>query len=158
VSHPDRVSAPVAACSDIEAMFRHGVTEHTRVNRAVAFARERRLMHLLATRPEPRSRAWLRLRRDFNHEARLNPVTNDGRTPDRAQDYPSLPQISRFLTWATKVKTGSPSADIESSDPRDGRAALSLATLNGKRVADPGFDRRSGRPVSTVGVRTIHHA
>jgi DNA-binding NarL/FixJ family response regulator len=104
VLHPQYVSAAVPPCLDLETQFRHGVTEYSRVNRAVTFARDRDLLELLATRPEPRSRAWLRLRKDFNREARLNPVTTDGRTPDRAQDYPSLPQISRFLTWATRVK------------------------------------------------------
>jgi DNA-binding NarL/FixJ family response regulator len=106
VLHPERVSSAVPPCVDLETQFRHGVTEYTRVNRAVAFARERRLMELLAARPEPRSRAWLRLRKEFNQEARLNPVTTDGRTPDRPQEDPSLPQISRFLTWATRVKRG----------------------------------------------------
>jgi DNA-binding NarL/FixJ family response regulator len=106
VLHPERVSSAVPPCVDLEAQFRHGVTDYTRVNRAVTFARERGVLDLLAARPEPRSRAWLRLRKDFNREARLNPVTTDGRTPDRAQDYPSLPQISRFLTWATRVKRG----------------------------------------------------
>jgi len=34
--------------------------------------------------------------------------TTDGRSPDRAQELPSLPQIARFLSWATKVKTDPP--------------------------------------------------
>jgi DNA-binding NarL/FixJ family response regulator len=106
VLHPERMSSAVPPCVDLESQFRHGVTDYTRVNRAVAFARERGLLELLAARPEPRSRAWLRLRKDFNREARLNPVTTDGRTPDRTQDHPSLPQIARFLTWATRVKRG----------------------------------------------------
>lgn len=53
---------------------------------------------------EPRSRKWLRLRQEFNEEARLNPVTADGRIPDRPQALPSLPQIARFLEWATRTK------------------------------------------------------
>jgi DNA-binding NarL/FixJ family response regulator len=106
VLHPEAVSSAVPPCTDLETQFRHGVTKYTRVNRAVAFARERDLVELLADRPEPRSRAWLRLRKEFNREARLNPVTTDGRTPDRSQEYPSLPQISRFLNWATRIKPG----------------------------------------------------
>lgn len=135
VQQPERYSAPVPACVELEALFRHGVTDRTRVNRAVAFARERGLMALLATRPELRSRAWLRLRREFNHEARLNPVTADGRTPDRAQDYPSLPQIARFLRWATRVKTGAPADGEELYQGRRPleRRPLLLVAGGGKR-------------------------
>lgn len=96
-----RVPSP----DDAEDEHRQGVTDATRVNRAVAFAQERDLERSLSDRPVPRSRAWGRLRREFNREARLNPVTADGRQPDRQQDLPSLPQIARFLAWATKVKT-----------------------------------------------------
>jgi len=91
---------------DPEAQFRRGVTSASRVNRAVAFAVEHKLSELLADRSEPRSRSWLQLRQRFNREARLNPVTIDGRPPDRRQELPSLPQIRRFLTWATQVKDG----------------------------------------------------
>jgi CheY-like chemotaxis protein len=94
-----------------EALFCLGVTESTRVNRAVAFALEHDLQTQLAARAQPRSRYWLRLRAEFNHHARLNPVTADGLPPDRDQHLPSLLQIARFLTWATKVKTPHPPAD-----------------------------------------------
>jgi hypothetical protein len=40
----------------------------------------------------------------FNRVARLNPVNADGTIPDRDQDEPSLPQIERFLEWASKSK------------------------------------------------------
>jgi DNA-binding NarL/FixJ family response regulator len=89
---------------DLETQFRHGVTDATRVNRGVSFALVHRLPELLAQRPSPRSRMWLRLRQEFNDEARLSPVTADGRLPDRQQDLPSLPQIARFLDWATRPK------------------------------------------------------
>ncbi len=84
---------------DPEVLLRHGVTPASRVNRAVAFAIERELPFTLQ---EPRSRrAWLRLRREFNAEARLSPMNADGCPPDREQRLPSLPQIVRFLAWAT---------------------------------------------------------
>jgi hypothetical protein len=102
---------------DLEALFCHGVTESTRVNRAVAFALQHDLQTQLAHRTQPRSRYWLRLRREFNHHARLNPVTTDGLPPDRDQNLPSLPQIARFLTWATRVTTEHPPAiDRQSLD------------------------------------------
>ena len=87
-----------------EAQIRLGVTEATRVNRAVAHAVDRDVARTLAERGDPRSRRWFRLRRDFNREARLTPMTADGHLPDRNQDLPALPQIARFLTWATRVK------------------------------------------------------
>lgn len=102
VLHPEahrRVPGPV----DPEGLFSHGVTDETRVNRAVAYATNNRLEAEMADDDRPR-RSWLRLRRDFNREARLSPVTVDGRQPDRSQVLPSRPQIARFLAWATRVK------------------------------------------------------
>lgn len=89
---------------DPEALIRLGVTSSTRVNQAVAHALGHELERELAERRDPRSRRWQRLRALFNREARLTPMTSDGRLPDRRQDLPSLPQIKRFLDWATKVK------------------------------------------------------
>ncbi len=88
---------------DTEAERRHGLSNATRVNRAVAFALEHRLEERLAHRTGSR-RAWLHLRRQFNDKARLTPMTSAGNLPDRQQDMPSLPQITRFLAWATRVK------------------------------------------------------
>ncbi len=103
VLHPD-MQRRVPPAVDPEAELRHGVTGASRVNRAVAFAMEHGLMKVLANREHPRRRIWQHLRRDLNREAGLTPMTTDGRIPDRAQDLPSLPQIERFLAWATRVK------------------------------------------------------
>jgi CheY-like chemotaxis protein len=108
VLHPDRARRRVPGPADPEAQFRHGVTDTTRVNRAIGYAVEQDLEQRLAERTEPRSRRWLRLRLNFNRVARLTPITSDGRQPDRHQELPSLPQISRFLAWATKVKDTAP--------------------------------------------------
>lgn len=94
----------VPPARDPEAQIGLGVTGATRVNRAVAHAVDRDLARTLTERGDPRSRRWLRLRREFNREARLTPMTAEGNIPDRAQDLPSLPQIGRFLAWATRVK------------------------------------------------------
>jgi hypothetical protein len=148
VLHPAQVSSAVPPCADMEALFRHGVTAYTRVNRAVVFAREREVMELLAARLEPRSRAWLRLRKEFNREARLTPVTTDGRTPDRTQDYPSLPQISRFLTWATRVNRGHhmPNDGTDFGRRSLDRARNDLVLAGGRyRASDPGEPRLSER-------------
>ncbi len=102
VLHQDaqrRVPGPV----DPEELFSQGVTDETRVNRAVAYAASHGLEAEMAAGDRPR-RSWLRVRREFNREARLNPVTVDGRRPDRPQLLPSRPQIARFLAWATRVK------------------------------------------------------
>lgn len=104
VLHPRRARRSMPEPQDPESQFRHGVTDATRVNRAVDYATEQDLNGRIIERAEPRSRRWLRLRADFNRIARLTPITRDGREPDRSQDHPSLPQITRFLTWATKIK------------------------------------------------------
>ncbi|MCQ0008080.1 hypothetical protein [Actinomadura madurae] len=108
VLRPDLARRRVPPPRDPEAQFRHGVTDATKVNRAIDYAVRQVLEERIAERAEPRSRRWIRLRDEFNRVARLTPVTSDGRRPDRPQDLPSLPQISRFLTWATKIKQGRP--------------------------------------------------
>ncbi|MEQ4721166.1 hypothetical protein [Nonomuraea sp. B19D2] len=108
VRDPRRVVPPPI---DPEEEIRHGVSRHSLVNRAVRYALERDLPATIAERRNPRSRAWERLRREFNRVAELTAMTSDGRTPDRRQDLPSLPQISRFLQWATRVKAAPPQAD-----------------------------------------------
>ena len=118
VLHPEahrRVPGPV----DAEDLFNQGVTDETRVNRAVTYAAENDLQAAMAERDRPR-RSWLRLRREFNREARLSPVTVDGRPPDRPQVLPSRPQIVRFLQWATRVKrTERPDAERRELDGGD---------------------------------------
>jgi DNA-binding NarL/FixJ family response regulator len=115
---PRPAEAGIPPPVDPEEEFRRGVTDTTRVNRAVAYALTHGLEADLAARSEPRSRRWLRLRREFNDQARLTPVTSDGRRPDRTQQLPSLPQISRFLRWATKIK-GPGAANRDDPDDED---------------------------------------
>jgi hypothetical protein len=83
-----------------ELMHRLGVSSRTDVNAAIRHVQESGWPG--AEPPPPRSRAWGRLRADFNRIAKLTPTTSDGRPPDRRQDDPSLPQIERFLRWATR--------------------------------------------------------
>ncbi len=94
----------VPAESDPETTFRLGVTEATRVNRAVRYAEGHPVQEDVGGGGGRRSRAKLHYRLRFARETGLNPVNADGRPPDREQDAPSLPQIQRFLEWATKVK------------------------------------------------------
>ena len=102
--HPEAERAPVPPPMDTEALFRVGVTPGTRINDAI------RMAGSLASPTTPgelgsrRSRAWLRYRATFNEVARLNPVNADGTVPEREQRDPSLPQIERFLQWATRAK------------------------------------------------------
>lgn len=105
----------VPPANDPEAAFRHGVTDSTRVNDAVAYALERGLPALLTERRDPRSRSWLHLRHQFNRVARLTAVTLDGRPPDREQHLPSLTQIGRFLSWATQTKASPPPTSTASA-------------------------------------------
>jgi DNA-binding NarL/FixJ family response regulator len=103
VLHPEDARR-VFPMLDAEGAFRLGVTASTRVNEALAFADIAGLRSSLSERAGSRSRAWLRQRKMFNRVARLNPVNADGTIPDREQDEPSLPQIERFLEWASKSK------------------------------------------------------
>lgn len=103
VLFPERAGRAVPDPADPEASFRLGVTGATRVNRAVAHATDQGLMAALAERCGLRRRIWQHRRRDFNAQARLNPANADGRPPERAQSDPSLPQIERFLRWATRI-------------------------------------------------------
>lgn len=105
---PDKWRNQVPEPVDPEHLRRLGVSADTRVNAAIH--------HVLATGwpgtepPAPRSRAWVRLRRELDRVARLTPTTSDGRPPDRRQDTPSLPQIERFLHWATRAEHPGPPA------------------------------------------------
>ncbi|MEU7857376.1 hypothetical protein [Nonomuraea sp. NPDC049141] len=101
-------SGTVPGPADPEEEIRLGLSAASRVNAAVAHALAEHLPERLGERASPRSRAWIRLRERFNRQARLAAMTSDGRAPDRAQSLPSLPQIARFLTWATRVKTPPP--------------------------------------------------
>lgn len=90
--------------SDPETMFRLGVTSDTRVNAGVQFAQDHPIELELSGGAIRRTRAKLRYRLIFGRAAGLNPVNADGRPPDREQMAPSLPQIQRFVDWATKAK------------------------------------------------------
>ena len=103
VLHPEQTRRRVPAETDREVLHRLGVNSATRVNQAVSYASEFGGATGLSSGRTSR-RAADRLRAAFNATARLQPVNQDGTPPERAQDHPSLPQIQRFLDWATKAK------------------------------------------------------
>jgi len=94
---------PVPEPADPEVLFRLGVTERTQVNEGVAAASELELVSGDARLGKRGSRRTRR-REAFNGRARLSPVASTGRPVDRAQEAPSLPQIDRFLRWATQIR------------------------------------------------------
>ena len=104
VLHPDRFRPGVPELNDPAAVLRYGVSRATRVNEAVARALQGGLGHPAPIR-SARSRALIRQRTEFNKTARLVPINADGTEPDRNQRDPSMPQITRFLDWATRAKT-----------------------------------------------------
>jgi CheY-like chemotaxis protein len=106
ILHPEQERSGVPDGTDPESQFRLGVVSGTRVNDAVRFARSSDLETKLNARQGDRSRSWSRLRASFNTVAHLNPVNADGTPPERIQRDPSLTQIERFLSWATRVKDG----------------------------------------------------
>lgn len=87
-----------------EMIFRLGITSRTNVNEALQWAADEGL--LSEAQPARSRRASLALRRRFNEVANLEPVNTDGYAPTCAPAAPSLRQIGRFLTWATKIKNG----------------------------------------------------
>lgn len=106
----DAVMAPagsglVPEPCDAEALHRMGVTAVTDVNEAVRAATEEGLLGgdtALARRGRSRSQRRARFAERANLEAR----NADGRIPDREQETPGLPQIDRFLRWATRIRDG----------------------------------------------------
>ncbi|MGH7692869.1 MAG: hypothetical protein ACREOA_09180 [Candidatus Dormibacteria bacterium] len=104
VLRPDEARAGVPPISDQEALIRIGVTSTSRVNEGVGFALRGGLESTLQANTGRLGRAWVRQRRDFNACTKLRTVTADGVEPAREQTDPSVPQIQRFLRWATKVK------------------------------------------------------
>jgi hypothetical protein len=98
-SEDDRVPPPAEA----EVLHRLGVTSMARINAGIEAARAEGFVDtdpVLARRGRDRTRR----RQRFNERARLSPMTRDGRRPDRTQDTPSMPQIQRFLDWATRMR------------------------------------------------------
>ncbi len=102
--HPEEERSSVPAPEDAETLFRVGVTSATRINDAIRMAGQMPAPTASEGKLSKRSRAWLRYRVAFNEVARLNPVNADGTVPERDQRDPSLPQIERFLQWATRAK------------------------------------------------------
>ncbi len=78
-----------------------GITNRSRVNAAVAAAYTEALVPDAGwVGPRGRDRDARRAR--FNLAARLQPVGGDGLEPERDQTLPSLRQIQRLVTWATR--------------------------------------------------------
>jgi CheY-like chemotaxis protein len=94
--------ASVPEPEDVERLFRLGIGDSTRVNEAVQAARDEGL--LSGESVGGRGRDRIRRRERFARRAGLHVVTADGRPPDREQQAPSLPQIDRFLRWATRLR------------------------------------------------------
>jgi DNA-binding NarL/FixJ family response regulator len=107
VLHPERFRSGVPDVADPSGMLRLGVGRTTRVNQAVAAAVEGGLVEAVSDRSTG-SRSLARRRHSFNQTARLCPMNSDGTVPDRNQTDPSMPQIARFLQWATRTKTARP--------------------------------------------------
>jgi hypothetical protein len=90
------------AWRDDETPHRLGITARSRVNDGVRAALAERLVgdgELIG----PRGRERYARRTRWNAIARLTPMSADGRMPDRHQTVPSLVQIRRLVTWATRV-------------------------------------------------------
>ncbi len=101
VLRPEDARAGVPAPLDAEALFRLGISNRSRVNAGVAFLERHGMGPIGAS---PRSRRWTAFRRDFSEQARIAPVNADGTLPTLERAVPSLPQIQRFMDWATRSR------------------------------------------------------
>lgn len=107
VLHPGnyRRGVPVA---DPERQRLLGLTEQSRVNDLLAYAREHRLeLALDAERPvrtDPRGRHWLRHRSEMAKAGQVEPVNvTTGDRPYRGQTSPSWRQLRRLYSWAARI-------------------------------------------------------
>ena len=92
-----------------EALKELGIESDSRVNDAIAFARDSRLDALFSGRAGSIARRGLiSLRRRFNEVAHLTPTNTVGGTPSRNQSSPSQYQIERFLDATRKVEDPPP--------------------------------------------------
>ncbi len=98
-----RPEAAIPEPADPEHLFRLGIGSATRVNEALQAARDEGLLTGQGG-AGGRGRDRSRRRERFARRAGLHVVTADGRPPDREQPAPSLPQIDRFLRWATRLR------------------------------------------------------
>jgi CheY-like chemotaxis protein len=105
VLHPERFRRGVPEVTDPEVLIHLGISRESRVNDAVGDAIATGLVATTRA-PGQRGRSRTRQRQQFNRVARLSAMNSDGTLPDRNQADPSLPQIRRFLEWATRDKTG----------------------------------------------------
>jgi len=104
VLRPERFRRGVPDVADPSGLVHLGVGRSSRVNDAVSGAIATGLVTANGA-PTRRGRTRTRQRQQFNRVARLNAMNSDGTVPDRNQSDPSLPQIRRFLEWATRVKS-----------------------------------------------------
>lgn len=100
----------VPATRDPALLRQMGITPRTRLNDLVDHVETAGQAEVLAddraaeNLPSPRSRWWAKVRRDAAHVGAIEAVNSDGTLPRRDQTTPSIAQIRRVYTWATRVK------------------------------------------------------
>lgn len=109
VLEPD-AARRVPPARDPETLRQLGITPRSSVSRLIDHAEEADLSAVLSEDrsaedlPSSRSRWWMRLRHEAAAAGRIEPVNVDGTLPRRDQATPSLAQIRRVYSWATRVK------------------------------------------------------
>lgn len=106
VLHPERYRRGVAPVSDPETRQSLGLGPRSDVEAFVGYVESKSLGPTLdpdIPRPAPRSRSWMRARRDMAAAGRIEPVnlTTGDRPLD--QDVPSIRQLSRLWAWAART-------------------------------------------------------
>lgn len=117
VLHPERFRRGVPAVRDPDTPCALGVTDGTRIEELVRYVEESGLATSFdpsaPARDNPRSRRWLRHRRQIAETASIEAVNLTTGQPPRGQDVPSLRQLGRIYRWAAKVR---PAAQDPASD------------------------------------------
>ncbi len=100
----------VPAARDPETLRQLGITPRSSLSRLIEHAEEADLSAVLSedrsaeNLPSSRSRWWTRLRHDAAAAGGIGVVNVDGTLPRRDQATPSLAQIRRVYSWATRIK------------------------------------------------------
>jgi hypothetical protein len=112
VRHPDNYRRGVVPVADLEQRRLLGVTSETALDELVAYAGEHGLDLALdgdggggAGRDDPRSRRWLRHRREMARVGRVRAVNiTTGDAPRGAQSDPSWRQLRQIYRWAARIR------------------------------------------------------
>lgn len=104
--HPDQYRRGVPALADPDRRRALGITERSRVEELITYVDRYGLQEGLdLQRDDPRSRRWLRHRRQIADASQIEAVNlTTGATPYGKRLCPSLPQLGAVYRWLAKIR------------------------------------------------------